>query len=212
MSIRYEVKQGDCISSIAFEHGFLPDTIWDHPDNAKLKGLRQDPNVLLPGDIVIIPDLRPKEVNKPTDTVHKFYRKAVPEKLRIQFKLNDLPRANEPCTVEIDQKIVLTNKKTDNQGFFECAIPPNASEILIKFNDGQEIYKVYAGALNPIEEISGVQARLKNLGYYKGPVDNKSTPELEEAIRLFQTENNLATGNGILNDETRNLLKQVYGG
>jgi N-acetylmuramoyl-L-alanine amidase len=212
MPIRYEVKAGDCISSIGFEHGFLPDTIWNYPDNEELKKLRQDPNVLLPGDIIIIPNLRLKEVSEPTNMVHKFYRKAVPEKLRLQFKLNDLPRANEPYTVEIDQKIVMTDKKTDSEGRIECSIPPNAREILVIFNNGQEVYKVYAGLLNPIDEISGVQARLKNLGFYAGPIDNKLSPEFEEAIRSYQTANNLGTQDGILNDETRTSLKQAYGG
>lgn len=212
MPIRYVVKPGDCISSIAFEHGFFPDTIWDYPDNAKLKELRRDPNVLLPGDIVIIPDLRLKEVTEPTNMVHKFYRKGVPEKLRLQFKLNNIPRANEPYTLEIDRKTVITGKKTDGEGRIECSIPPNAREILVTFDEGREIYNVYAGFLNPVEDISGVQARLSNLGYYDGPIDNRQSEELAAAIRSFQEENNLSSCDGTLNDETRASLKQAYGG
>ena len=56
------MKEGECVGSIAFEHGFFPDTLWDHPNNAELKGKRGDPNVLLAGDVVHVPDLRPKEV------------------------------------------------------------------------------------------------------------------------------------------------------
>jgi hypothetical protein len=212
MPIRYIVKQGDCISSIAFEHGFFPDTIWNYPDNAKLKELRLDPNVLLPGDTVVIPNLRLKEVSEPTNMVHKFQRKGVPEKLRLQFKLNDLPRVDEPYNLEIDGKIIITGKKTDEEGRIECSIPPNAREILVTFNEGREVYKIYAGFLNPIEEISGVQARLSNLGYYQGPIDNKSSEELEAAIRSFQEANNLVSRDGTLNNETRDSLKQAYGG
>ena len=56
MPINHTVRAGDCISSIAFERGFFPDTIWNHGDNSDLKTRREDPNVLLPGDVVVVPD------------------------------------------------------------------------------------------------------------------------------------------------------------
>ena len=52
----YTVKQGDCFMSIAAANGFLWDILWNHGDNATLKQLRKDPNVLFPGDTIVIPD------------------------------------------------------------------------------------------------------------------------------------------------------------
>ncbi|MEY2429487.1 MAG: hypothetical protein QOJ40_2372, partial [Verrucomicrobiota bacterium] len=45
----YKVKDGDCLSSIAFSKGFFWETLWNHGDNSALKSKRKDPNVLSPG-------------------------------------------------------------------------------------------------------------------------------------------------------------------
>jgi hypothetical protein len=39
---KYTVKQGDCISNIAFKYGFFPDTIWNDSKNSKLRQDRKD--------------------------------------------------------------------------------------------------------------------------------------------------------------------------
>jgi Putative peptidoglycan binding domain len=87
------VKDGDCIDSIAAEHGFFPDTIWNHPDNSDLKQLRKDPNILLAGDKVMIPELQIKEVWKADRARHRFKRKGVPARLRLRFMK---PKEPEP--------------------------------------------------------------------------------------------------------------------
>src|SRR4051812_18010485 len=103
MSSKHTVQSGDCISSIAAEHGFFPDTIWDHPENAALKQTRKAPNVLASGDVVYTPDRRVQELERPTEKRHRFKRIGVPDVLRLQMlDHDDQPIANRPYFLDID--------------------------------------------------------------------------------------------------------------
>ena len=82
---KHVVQEGDCISSMAESNGLFWKTVWDHPENADLKEKRQDPNILFPGDVVFIPELRLRLETKPVDGKHKFVRKGVPAKIRIRI-------------------------------------------------------------------------------------------------------------------------------
>ena len=75
---KYTVKQGDCISSIAFEYGYFPDTLWNDPKNSKLKHDREDPNSLMPGDEVYIRDKEAKQASCASEKKYRFKRKGVP--------------------------------------------------------------------------------------------------------------------------------------
>src|SRR5262249_10655646 len=161
-------QPGDCISSIAAQFGFHPDTIWNHGPNANLKQSRMDMNVLLPGDIVEIPDLRVKEVSKGDKAAHKFRRKGVPEMLKVQFIENDDPRANEQYRRVIDG--VARNGTLDGSGWLKEPIPPGAKLAEITFGEN-ETYPLQLGNLDPVDDVKGVQGRLTNLGFYYGPID-----------------------------------------
>lgn len=84
MAEDYEVERGDCMSSIAYEHGFFWETLWNDPGNSDLKSRRKDPNVLAEGDTVHIPDLRLKKESGTTERCHRFELKGVPAKLRLR--------------------------------------------------------------------------------------------------------------------------------
>ena len=43
-----------------------------------------DPAILLPGDVVFVPEKNPKEVSEPTNQVHKFRMKNAPAKFHEQ--------------------------------------------------------------------------------------------------------------------------------
>jgi N-acetylmuramoyl-L-alanine amidase len=214
MASNHQVKQGDCISSIAFENGFFPDTIWNHPNNAQLKEKRKDPNVLMPGDMVFVPDKRIKEVSEPTNQVHKFRYKSTPAKLRIQFSDNDKPRANVPYKLTLDGKIVSNpGDRTNSNGLVVCSVSPDAREGILELGEGDNKieYKLALGYLNPVKEISGVKQRLRNLGFYGGKIDSTMDEELKNSIQAFQSVNNL-TATGELNQETMNKLRNLHDG
>jgi len=210
MAINYSVKQGDCISSIAFEHGFLPNTIWDHANNAELKMKRQEPNILMPGDIVFIPDKRLKEVGEPTNQVHKFKHQGVPAKLNLHLLDDGEPISNEPFVLEINGKI--TEGTTDNEGKIRVSIMPNADKGKLVLGTGasQIEYLLDLGWLDPIEKVSGVKKRLQNLGYNVGLLHEIMTDELEEAIMEFEYDYKLEQ-TGQITEKNRAKLKEVYG-
>jgi hypothetical protein len=69
------VQQGECILSIARDHGHLFETIFSHPNNAQLRAIRKDPNILLPGDRVHIPEKQRKQAPCQTAMNHVFRKK-----------------------------------------------------------------------------------------------------------------------------------------
>jgi N-acetylmuramoyl-L-alanine amidase len=207
MAVNYQVKQGDCIFSIAFENGFFADTIWNHPNNAELKKKREDPHILLPGDVVYIPELRIKEVSEPTNQVHKFRCKNTPKILRIQFMGFDAPLANLEYKMDIDGKE--TEGKTDGEGWLKQAISPNAKLAKLVLADGSK-YELKLGNLDPVDEVTGLQGRLHSLGLYEGRIDGKMNDETKGALRDFQHSHDLeATGEA--DAQTKDLLVQMIG-
>jgi N-acetylmuramoyl-L-alanine amidase len=218
----YEVEPGDCMSSIAFAHGFFWKTLWDDGANAALKALRKNPNVLMTGDIVHIPDLTVKEEPGATEKRHKFLLKGVPEIFRMKLLDADhKPRANLEYTIIIEGN---TRKgKTDGQGELKESIPPDArsGKLIVaaplgpdgKPVPGQPTTQVFIlglGNLNPISEISGLKSRLANLGFYKGPIDENSDAALKQAISAFQRKKGLPV-TGIADDAIKAQVQSLHG-
>ena len=210
MAINYTVKSGDCISSIAFEQGFSPETIWNHPNNTTLKNKRNDPNILMAGDIVFVPDKQIKEVSEPTSQVYKFKCKTSPVKLNLHLLDDGEPIANEPFMIDIDGKI--TEGVTDGQGKIKISILPNAKKgnLVVGEVNSQIKYDLNLGKLAPIGEVSGIKKRLHNLGYKVGILDETINEQLENAIAEFEFDHNL-TQTGEITETNRAKLLEIYG-
>jgi N-acetylmuramoyl-L-alanine amidase len=204
----YRVKQGECISSIAQRHGFFWETIWNHPNNAELKQRRGDPNVLYPGDVLFIPEKEEKQESGATEQRHRFRLKGVPAMLRIRLMDNDEPRGDESYTLEIDGELL--SGTTDDDGNIEQPIPPDASRGRLLVGEAQDEYLLDLGRIDPIGEISGVQARLNNLGFDCGEVDGVLGPRTKAALREFQANYGL-TDSGTADQATRDKLLEVHG-
>ena len=206
----YVVKQGDCLESIAFKHGHFWQTLWDDPNNQQLRLVRQKPNVLFPGDRVFVPDLRKRVEGCTTNQRHRFKRKGVPSRLVMMFSDEDAPRAGLPYILEIDGK--LFSGQTDAQGVIDRPIPPHArrGKLILGTGDTSEEYELELGYLDPVSEISGLQARLNDLGFDCGQEDGVIGPETESALRAFQAEHGL-NETGAPDDATRQKLAAMHG-
>ena len=215
MPVEYEAQQGDSIASIAFAYGHHPDTIWNFPDNAKLKALRKDPYVLLPGDIVIIPDKRIVQYGRPTEQLHRFQRKGVPEILRVQFWARGQPLRNKECTVKFapsDQGTRVVS--TDGEGMLTLPVPPNVRDVNVTIAETGDSFDLRIGHLDPIDTNIGVKKRLRNIGLLPGDQFTDSN-ELDDAavaaLANFQASHDLPAS-GQLDDATRRKLKEVFEG
>jgi len=205
----YIVKEGDCISSIAVESGHVWTTIWEDPANSELRQVRENPNTLLPDDRVTIPPLRRKDEPGETEMHHRFRHRGAPEMLRIRL----VDEFNEPCTnvpyiliVDGDQRQGTTNA----DGELQERIAANAREAQLLLDNDDEVITLHLGHLHPITEISGVQARLSNLGFNCGPVTGELNERTRDAIKEFQTHCSLRP-TGRLDEQTRDALAERYG-
>jgi hypothetical protein len=209
--IKHSVQQGDCVSSIAEQYGFYWETIWNDPGNAQLKQLRRDPNVLLPGDVLVVPDRRLREESRPTDAKHSFVRKGVPAKVKLRLvNLHQEPRPGLAYIADIDGEV--RSGASDSDGYIEFTVKPSARKILLTIDDNgrQEKYQVPLGHLDPIKEAAGVRKRLANIGFVCGPESGSLIDGTREALRAFQTQMDLpATGEA--DDATCAKLQEVHG-
>lgn len=203
------VRQGECVSSIAKNVGHFWETIWNDAANAELREIRKDPNVLLPEDRIHVPPLRPKQEPGQTEMRHRFRRKGQPEILRIRVLCDDEPRGNEPYEIDVDGE--KRAGVTDADGKVVCPIQPNARRALLRVGteDVQE-FVFDLGELDPIDELSGVQGRLCNLGFDCWSRDGELSEETDAAIRLFQRRHGLVE-TGEPDEATRAKLQSEYG-
>jgi N-acetylmuramoyl-L-alanine amidase len=208
------VAQGECMSRIAARYGHRDERrIYDHPNNAELKEKRPDPNILHPGDNVFVPDRERKQKPCATAKRHEFTVRTQQRTIRIAVgNLGDGRIADADYVLEIEG--ARYSGKTDADGILEQAISIDAETGTLSIAGHEWALRI--GHLNPPDEteddgISGIQARLRNLGHYLGPVDGVASPELETAIRAFQRDNPPLACDGIPGADTRAALVDEHG-
>lgn len=157
------VVQGDSIASLAEAYGHFCNTIWEHADNAELRATREHMNVLLPGDVVVIPDRTVKEVAVMTGRRHQFRRRGVPALLRLQLYWNDKPCAGESFELTIGDDV--RRGTTSDDGTLEVYVSPSAKNGTLIIGPSARRLELRFGHLDPAAAGSGVQQRLANLGF-----------------------------------------------
>lgn len=217
MATTHTVKQGENLSRIARQHGFTDwRALYQHPDNAELRRLRPNPDVLLPGDEVHIPDPTPPEHAVVTGRKHTFIARPPRNLFRLHL-VDDGPGA--PPFAHARFRLEVAGERhegeTDADGRLEVPVPLDAEEGTLTLwlsEDAQDTleWQVKLHHLDPCDAASGVRARLHNLGFDCGGLDGELDADVEQALRAFQQ------AHGLQEDEahgprTRAQLERVHG-
>jgi len=210
MPSRHVVQQGECLSSIAKQHGFRRwRTVYDDPANAALRQKRPDPNILAPGDIVMIPDKQPRVEEAATGARHTFFVAVAPTMLRVA--LVDMKPRRYRLTVEGE----VFEGPVPDSGLIERPIQPDArsGQLAVWLTDdtsGDGItWDLDIGALDPVDHLTGVKARLNNLGYDAGAVNETPNDDSKGAVSTFQTRHG-ETATGDADPAFREELRQAH--
>jgi Putative peptidoglycan binding domain len=191
MSSNHRVQQGDSISSLGLLYGFSTDALWAHPKNAELRKQRVDGECLMAGDEVFIPDKQVASHICATTRRHTFQRKSVPAKFEVRLLSEGKPRANIPWELSVNGA-VLRRGVTDADGWIRTHVMPDVQRAQLSVGkDGDETYPIAFGHLDPWDSISGVQARLRNLGILAEAPTGQLDAATRDAVRAFQVAHSL---------------------
>ena len=183
------MQEGDCTAKVAYGYGMFPQTVWDHGENAALKELRRDMNILYAGDDaggpdkLYIPTLRIKAIGAEVGRQYLLRRRGVPAMLRVRFIDEGMPRADIPYLLTmrtLDGVPVRTIAgATDAAGYLIEYVPPLSfyAELVLGKGADQEFHDFLVGYLDPADKETGIFERLQGLGY---DMEDGTEPALAE--------------------------------
>jgi len=208
------VRAGEDLHSIAWRHGVDPTALWEHEGNAALRRQRSE-GVLLPGDLLTIPTPAERASFPVSPGEQRRFKAQIPgHELQLALQEDGQPQANVRYTAEADG--VRHEGSTDGGGHLTVPVRPWTRYVMLTLHeevDGEtydQRMRVEVGGLNPADDLTGVQARLRNLGHSPGAADGELGPRTRRAIADFQRAEGLeATGE--LDDATRDRLSERHG-
>jgi hypothetical protein len=215
MTLRHVVAQGEDLSRIAAKYGFRDyQIVYQHPDNAGLRRIRPNPNVIFPGDVVVIPDKVRHELAVSTTKRHRFVVSTPKKRLRLRFlNAHGQPIANADAALDLSGYPPPSKRKTNAQGIAEWDVAIAASYGAATISG--HTFSLALSHLNPVADapdggLSGAQCRLSNLGYYHGTATSKLDPATLIALWLFQHDHDLPK-TGELTSATLERLTKEHG-
>lgn len=226
MAHYHTVRQGECLRSIAASYHFDDyHTIYDHPQNERLRELRPNPHVLYPGDRVFIPDPQERQESRGTGQRHRFQVEQPDVMLRIRlvqdaldcaYEERERPLANRRYRLTVAGRTY--EGTTTGDGVIEQEVPADAEEgelTVLEPEDEPDLractFTLRIGHLDPLDENEGVEGRLNNLGFHASEgVGGQADEQLQRALRRAQTSEGLdATGES--DDATKQKLEERHG-
>lgn len=183
------------MATIAAKYGSVGwEKIYEDPENEGLRDLRPNPNVIFPGDEVVIPEPEAKHVDAAVGERHRFVLQRPRHELRLvvqdeqgnpldgwQYQLHAGPE-----TFEGEVSGPITHR-----------VPVGLCDARLEVRCQDEhdprcfAWDLKVGHLDPVDTISGVQARLRALGFDGGPIDGEHGDRTTAGIRAFQAAHGL---------------------
>lgn len=213
MPREHTIAAGETLAGLAAQHGFSRGSlIFDHPDNASLRELRTNPDVLATGDVVVLPDPVPGATQVRVDARHRFQVTRPRQHLRIKpLGTDGQPLDGWRYVLELESE----RFEGVIDGTIEHPIPigTRQARLEVEPEDGVQpsiIWDLQVGHLEPVETPAGVQARLNNLGFSAGAVDADLGPRTEAGLRRFQEAHGLDV-DGNCTPEVLDKLREEHG-
>jgi N-acetylmuramoyl-L-alanine amidase len=128
--------------------------------------------------------------------------------------MEDKPVAGKPCDLKVTGSPDVTPLSTDGTGMVEREINKDAAAGTLKLKDAalpiDLDLTLQIGHLDPLDSVTGQKARLNNLGYDAGEVNDEVTLQYKSAVEEFQCDQKL-TVDGDCGKNTQAALKKVHG-
>ena len=210
------ITQGDHLSKLAARHGFNADSVWNDPKNADLKKKRPNPNILLSGDVLFVPETKPNWVPATIGSTNRFVATVPRVPVSAGFVRDGKPMANEPYHLQglVPKPGNSNPPTTDGDGYIHLDVPVTVQTFGVYFPNRAELHEVRVGHLDPPDEPTGARMRLGMLGFLGrpgGPRQLQGPPEeLPRALRVFQRTYQLEP-TGKLDTATVSKLVQLFG-
>lgn len=231
----HTTAKGEDLALICASRGIPVDKVWARSENRTLRDAGRTPFLLVPGDVVFLPELEPREQDVPTDARHRFAAKRDP--LRFRARVFDTPgvaqgtratpssyeeeppQASEeqpldtvPFQLRVDN-LVVHSGNTDGDGGIDVELPQDAGPGTLVLNpgtDGETHHSLNWRHLHPVEELSGVCQRLTNLGFPCPQDETAVTPAIALALMLCKRRYGRPV-DAVIDDDFRAFLVNRHG-
>ena len=208
----HQIAAGETLLGLASEHGLGSwEDIVNAPENAAIKDTLADPGVVKTGANIFIPNKVMKQQPGATDAKHTFSTKVPTAWLRLAVKDADgTALASSRFELIVGGKTITGT--LDATGTLEQAVPIRTTSATLKVWKADatfEVWELRIGYMDPISELTGIQARLANLGFFSGSVDGVLNDDTTAAIKAFQARVGVEP-TGAVDDALRAKLASYY--
>jgi hypothetical protein len=160
----YVVRPGDYLTAIAHARGAKSDEIWQHPANARLRGLRKSPELLAPGDVIYLPIVAPKWLPVAIGEKNTFVAHVPRVDVHVVLKnSNGQPLAGKSVTTS--PPLGPSPLTTDGSGALTMSVPCDVKLVRATLTDPNLTFDIRIGYLDPHDVTTGAVSRLRQLGY-----------------------------------------------